>query len=153
MKHEQIVNDVISSLEKRNWERLNAQLADNFTFSGTVSQPLKKNEWVGVQRAIQSGMPDLRFNLHQVIAKGDKVMAKVKLSGTHSKELPATPPVTNKPIPSTGKKVELPEEEVEFSFEGDKISKFYVKPVAHGGVNGILEQLNDRKEMRTDYLE
>jgi predicted ester cyclase len=144
MKHEQIVTEVISALEKKNWGKVTEKLTDDFTFKGAMPKPLKRNEWVGVQRAIQSGMPDLRFNLHQVALKGDKVVAKLTLSGTHTRELPSTPMLTNNPIPSTGKKIQLPEEEVEFTFKGDKISELYVKPIEHGGVKGILEQMEQR---------
>ena len=146
MKQEEIVNEVFSALEKRNWEHVERKLADDFTFSGAVQKPISKKEWVGVQRAIQSGIPDLRFNLHQVVAKGDKVMAKVKLSGTHSADMPAPIP-GEKSYQKTGKRVELPEEELEFTISGDKISKLYVKPVPHGGVKGLLEQIANEKKV------
>src|SRR5258708_6184927 len=134
MKKEEIVNEVISALERKNWETLESRLADDFTYSGALPKPIQKRDFVGVQRALHSGMPDLKFNLHQVAAKGDKIICKVKLEGTHSATLP--PPMEGyKPIPSTGKKVTLPEEELEFTFSGEKISNLYVKPVPHGGVN------------------
>lgn len=140
MKQEEIVSEVFSALEKKNWDKVEMQLSEDFTFSGAVPKPISKKEWVGVQRALQTGLPDLKFNLKQVKAKGDKVTAKVKLEGTHTSEMPSPMPGV-KPIPRTGKKVALPEEELEFTFKGDKISNLHVKSVAHGGVNGILEQL------------
>ena len=140
MKNEEIVNEVITALEKRNWENVEKKLTDNFTFSGAVPKPISKKEWVGVQRAIQSGIPDLKFNLRQVTTKGDKVVAKVQLSGTHSADMPAPIPGA-KAYPSTGKKIQMPEEEIEFTIVGDKISNLNVKPTPHGGVPGLLEQI------------
>ena len=140
MKQEEIVNEVMSALEKRNWDKVEMQLSDDFTFSGAVPKPIGKKEWVGVHRALQTGIPDLKFNLRQVSLKGDKVTAKVKLQGTHTVDMP--PPMQGvKAIPITGKKIQLPEEELEFTFKGNKISNINVKPVPHGGVPGILEQL------------
>ena len=66
MKHEELVTEVMSSLEKRNWSQVEKYLSDNFTFSGAVPKPVSKSEWVNVQRALQSGIPDLKFNLKNV---------------------------------------------------------------------------------------
>jgi len=140
MKQEEIVNEVFSALEKKNWSKVEKQLSDDFTFSGALPKPITRTEWFGVQQALQSGVPDLRFNLHQVTVKGEKVTAKVKLQGTHTAEMPSPLPGV-KSIPKTNKKIELPVEELEFTFKGNKISKLYVKPVPHGGFHGILEQL------------
>lgn len=143
MKKEEIVQEVISALERKNWEKVEQQLTEDFTFSGSVPKPINKKDWVEVHRTIQSGIPDLKFNLHQVIAKGDKVLAKVNLEGTHTVDMPAAKFMDAKSIPKTGKKLRLPEEELEFSFTGDKISNLSVKPVPHGGVRGIYEQLGE----------
>ncbi len=141
MENLKFVKEVISDLERRNWDKVENNLSNDFTFTGAVSQPINKKQWVGVHRALQTGMPDLKFNLQQVRVVGDnKVAAKVKLTGTHTAEMPATLPGT-KPIPATGRKIALPEEDIEFTLKGDKISSLYVKPVDHGGVKGILDQL------------
>lgn len=141
MKKEEIVNEIFSALEKKNWDKVEQKLTEDFTFSGAVPKPISKKDWVGVHRAIQTGIPDLRFNLRKVSVKGDKVIATVKLEGTHTIELPPLTAMGTKPIPPTGKKIQLPEEEIELTFAGDRISNLNVKPVPHGGVQGILEQI------------
>lgn len=140
MENLKVVSQVISDIEKKNWEGVEKNLTDDFTFSGAVPQPIGKKEWVSVHRAIQTGIPDLKMNLQKPTEKGNKVTAKLKLTGTHTAEIPAPLPGM-KSIPTTGRKVVLPEEDVEFTFQGDKISGLYVKPVPHGGVQGIIEQL------------
>ncbi len=141
MENIKIVNTVLSEMENKNWEKAESYLTEDFKFSGAVAEPLGRKEWVGVQKALQTGIPDLKFNLGHTVAKDkNKVTAKLKLTGTHTSELPSPMPGM-KAIPTTGKKLALPEEEVEFTFEGSKISGLYVKPVAHGGMKGIIEQL------------
>jgi len=82
----------------------------------------------------------LKINLHKIAMKGDKLTAKVQLAGTHTATLP--PPIPGvSAIASTGKRVELPEEDIEITFKGDKVLNWYVKPTLHGGLMGILEQL------------
>ena len=141
MEKLKIVNEVITNLEKRNWENVENKLTNDFTFSGAVDKPIDKKQWVGVHKAIQAGIPDLKFNLQQMEQKGDnKITAKVKLTGTHTANMPSPLPGANS-IPATGKRVSLPEEELEFTLNGDKISGLFVKPVPHGGVMGIIEQI------------
>ena len=141
MKKEEVLTQVISAVEGKSWETAERNLAEDFTFTGAVPRPLGKEEWIKVNQAIISGLPDLRYNLKQITQKGDdKLSAKVKLTGTHVYEMPSIFQ-GQKPIKSTGKKVELPEEEIEVTFKGDKISGLDVKPVSDGGVRGILTQL------------
>lgn len=143
MDNLKLVNEVISDLEKRNWENVENKLTDNFKYSGAVPQPIDKKQWMNVQRSLQKGLPDLRLNLKQVELKGpNRVTGRLKLTGTHTGEMPAITFIPGaKSIAATGKKVTLPEELVEFTFEGDKISGLYVEPVAHGGVRGVIEQI------------
>ncbi len=145
MKKEQVLTTTLSEMEQKHWDNAEKNLSEDFKFEGGTSQPMGKKEWIQVHRALQSGMPDLKFNLQDVIPKSeDKLAAKVKVTGTHTSMLP---PVLqgSEPLEATGKKVELPKEEVEVTFSGDKISRVYVYPVEHGGVPGIIEQLTARK--------
>jgi hypothetical protein len=145
MKNEEVVNQVISAIETKNWEHVEKHLTDDFSFSGTVAQPINKKQWVDFQRAIHTGLPDMKYNADKPTLKSDnKVSVKVKLTGTHTADMPAPLP-GHKGIPVTGKKVQLPLEELEFTLKDDKISSLYVKPVPHGGVNGIVEQLEGVK--------
>jgi hypothetical protein len=142
MKNQEVLKEVITAIENKRWDTVEQKLTTDFTFSGSVPQPIDKKQWVNVHRALSTGIPDLRMNLHDVTPAGDKVKAKVQLSGTHTATLPPTVP-GSKSYPSTGSKVKLPVEEIEVSFNGDKISKFQVRPVAHGGVQGLIEQIEE----------
>ncbi len=142
LKRQEVLNKVISGIEQQNWDKVERNLTDNFRYQGGVPRPLSKNEWIKVQRVLHAGMPDLRFHLHDVAPENDyKLKAKIKVTGTHTSELP---PFTKgvKPLRATGKKIEMPDEEMEVVFSGDKIWSLNLKPAPHGGINGILEQLD-----------
>ena len=140
MKTTEIVNEGISAMEAKDWNRVNKYFSDDFTFSGAVPNPLNKSGWEKLHRALQNAFPDLKFNLRDVKQENDKVYAKVKLMGTHTNKL-EIPFQGFPPLDPTNKKFTMPEEECEFSFKGDKISKMHVKPVPNGGVQGLYKQL------------
>ena len=141
MENLKIVNQVIENLEKRNFDKVETYLTDNFTYGGSVPKTLDKKEWIGMQKTLQTGFPDLKLKVDQAVEKGkDKVIGKLIVSGTHSADLPSLLPGM-KAIHTTGKKITMPAEEFEFTFSGDKVSALKMKPVSHGGVMGIVEQL------------
>ncbi|MCC7233074.1 MAG: ester cyclase [Bacteroidia bacterium] len=140
MKQEEVVNQLANAIESKNWNKAEAQLTEDFQFSGAVPTPINKKEWLNVQRAIQTGIPDLKLNIRVTEAKGDKVYAKASLAGTHTADMPVTIPGSH-PATKTGKKIKMPEETLEFTIRGEKIAKIHVTPVANGGVPGLLEQV------------
>ncbi len=85
-----------------------------------------------------NAFPDWSFNLGSLEEQGDKVLATVHITGTHTRDLlvPGLPPV-----PATNKRVSLPEEHLEFTFHGDKIASLSSDNVPGGGVPGVLQQI------------
>jgi hypothetical protein len=149
MLYEEITRQVMTDLENKKWENVEKKLTDDFTFTGGAPKPISKKDWLQVHKALATGMPDLKMNLSNPVLKdGTQVEAHVKLSGTNTADLPPVLPGTAS-LPKTGKKVQLPEETVRFTFKGDKISNLHVTPVAHGGVQGVLEQLNVKQPEKT----
>jgi hypothetical protein len=143
MKPKEVIQGLLTAMENQRWEDAEKHLADNFTFSGAVPAPVGKREWIGMHKALEAGMPDFRFNLHDVKENGSKVQGKVQITGTHSRPIPGPVPGTmlNKKIEPTGKKINLPAEECEFEVAGDRVKQLYVKPVDGGGVPGLLSQI------------
>lgn len=51
-------------------------------------------------RMLRSAFPDLRMNVEDVIASGDKVVARLRTTGTHQGDFMG--------VPATGKRVDVP---------------------------------------------
>ncbi|MEK6911866.1 MAG: ester cyclase [Candidatus Thermoplasmatota archaeon] len=108
------------------------ELADrNFVDHEHPPYPGFKSGIEGVKQiisAMRTGFPDLQIAVNEVIPQGDKVVARVTLSGTHKG--------TFMDIPPTGKRV---------SFEGIDIVRFSGgKAVEHWGLTdnmGLFTQL------------
>ncbi len=140
MNAQQITQKVVKAIEDQDWDAAQALLADNYTFSGAVPQPIGAAEWLGVHRALANAMPDLR--LHYVGTGGDDGIAEgtVQLSGTNTGELAL--PIPGLPrVPATGRKITLPLEHVRIQAQGSQLVNWQVEPVSDGGVMGILKQM------------
>ncbi len=140
MNAQQITAKVAQAIEDQDWNAAQALLADDYTFSGAVPQPIGGAEWLGVHRALAKAMPDLRLNY--VATGGDDGIAEgtIQLSGTNTGELALPIPGLPK-IPPTGRKITLPREHVRVKARGNQLINWEVEPVADGGVMGILKQM------------
>ncbi len=127
-----------SDLEFKDFEKVASYLADNFAAEGLEAQKLDKDGFIALQKALIEAFPNLRFHLHSTEEHGNRVLGKVQITGTHSGDL-VLPGMA--PVPATGKTISLPEEELTFYFEGEKIVSLATNNVAGGGVAGILQQI------------
>ena len=135
-----IVQAFSDALEAKDFNKAASYLADDFVFVGPAPQPLGKQEFLAVQRACEEAFPDWSFNSHDEVEQGDRVVAAVQITGTHTRDLvlpiPGLPP-----IPATGKRVSLPEEHITFTFKGDTIASLTSDNVPGGGIPGLLAQI------------
>jgi predicted ester cyclase len=127
----------------RAWEQndeatLSSLVNDDFVLSGPVPQPLGKHEFIGMMKAMLAAFPDFKFNGVVAEERGDTVVVKSHITGTHTGTLvlPGLPP-----IPATGKKVSQPEEQQEFTLVNGKLSKLTTDARPDAGIPGMLAQL------------
>jgi predicted ester cyclase len=149
MTNSDVVKAAITAIEEKNFSKLDSLLADDFKLSGLIHKSISKNDYVQVHNAISGAMPDFKFNLHDVKEEGDKVKAKVNVTGTNTGEFSMKQwGLMN--FPATGNKIALPEENIEVTVENEKISAIYVEKNDNpeAGVTGVLKQLG----MNTDFL-
>jgi len=140
------VEGFIAALEAKDWRQVSRYLTGDFIFSGPP-QPLRRDGYLALLKALGTALPDLAFHLHDVEPDpGGTVTAKIQITGTHTN--PLTLPGAHIPaILPTGKQITLPEERVEFVPAGDKIAAIAIFPAPGGGIPGLLEQLGARVEV------
>jgi hypothetical protein len=135
----ELVGKLFSYIKSGKRDEAGALLSENFMFSGPVPEPVDKKDFLEMHFALLKAIPDWSFNEHDIQEQGNQVKLKVKISGTHTKELNL--PSLGIKSAATNKRISLPEEKCELTFEGDKISNFSVEKVTGGGLMGILSQL------------
>src|SRR6185369_747585 len=77
MDTEKIVRDTLSAFETGNTSKAGSYLADDFTFSGPVPQPVSKTDFLKLQGALIKAMPNWKFNSSNMQVKGDTVTSTV----------------------------------------------------------------------------
>lgn len=136
----ELLKQLFSAIERGVWGRAGIYLTDEFKFSGPTPEPVDKKGFLELHQALVSAIPDWSFNAHDFKESGENVSLKVRISGTHLKEL-NLPLMGIRSVQATNKKFSLPEEKVDVTFKNGKITSFKVEIVANAGLPGILSQL------------
>ncbi len=140
MKPSEIVDQFFQAVEMNNFNKAENLLSADFTLEGVTPIPLNKQEFLNVHRALNSSLPDFRFNHRLNKESAGEVGAIVCLSGTHTKDM--QPPVPGLDvIRATNKRITMPEEKIRLQIKNNRISKAIVEPVPHGGLPGLLKQI------------
>ena len=138
MSNVDIVKTGLKAWESNDAQTLTALVADDFVLTGPVSQPVGKQEFLGLMQIFHVAMPDFAFNISSYEEEGDHVIAKSHVTGTHTGvlALPGLPP-----IPATGKKVSLPEEVQTYTLKDGKLQALSTDARPGTGIPGVLAQL------------
>ncbi len=140
MSNIDLVKSTLAAFEAGDSAKAASFLADEMVFSGPVPQPIGKNEYVGLQGALIAAMPDWKFNLSDLQEEGDRVTAKIRISGTHTRPL-SLPVMGIQSLPPTGKHVQMPYEPITVTIQNGKATLIEAESVPGGGVPGLLAQL------------
>jgi len=136
-----IVKAGLAAIEDGDLKKLDGMVADDYVFAGPVLEPLGKSEFMGLQSALLTAMPDWKFNAADFKENGDVVTVTLRVTGTQTGELSL--PMPGIPIlPASGKQVSLPGEISTFTVKNGKLARLDVIPTPGGGLLGILSQLD-----------
>src|SRR5437660_12287304 len=118
------------------WDRWDFALADELlteglTFRGSLGVTVRgRDGFTGYMEAVRRAFPDFRNRVEELVAEGDKVVARLTYTGTHRGELFGIRP-TGKWVAYAGVAV--------FRFEAGRITEGWVL----GDVHGLMQQLSD----------
>ena len=135
MSNTDLVKQGLDAWSNADWATLSTLITDDFTLTGPVPQPLDKNAFMGLGRALLTAFPDWSFNATDFREEGDKVYLTNAISGTHNGTLAAIPGVP--PVPATGKHVAVAPEKAVYTVRGDKVSQISITPAPGGGVAAL----------------
>jgi hypothetical protein len=135
------VQAFIVALEAQDWDQATSYLNNDFTFSGMTPRQLDREQFLLLMKLLKTSMPDWAFHLHDVRQEqGGSVNGKIQITGTHSARL-VLPGGDFPPIPATGKRISLPEEEMTFMAKAGKSAAMAIRFTPDGDIPGLLEQL------------
>ncbi len=135
-----VVIDVFDALENEQYELAEKKLDNKFN-STILKKEVSKSEFVEMYRKIKEGMPDAVFSIENLILNGDSLIAKVKVTGTHTHQMPSLKKGW-KASKATGKKVNKIVSTIEIIMKGSKILEIRNVVENKGIAAGILNELD-----------
>ena len=141
MNKREIVQAMMDSIQKGDFENAKSMLADDFQFSGSIPQPIDKEAWLGMSASLKAAFPDLNYHFKVIGADGDVVRSTAQLSGTHSGSFDLTD-MNMGMLPATNKAFSSKTEKTKVTVKENKITSWAVEPTDGAGLKAILGQLS-----------
>ena len=143
MNKREIVQTLLDSVQKGDFEKAKSLLTDDFQFSGPVPEPVTKDSFLGMTASLKIAFPDRDYHFKVIGADDDVVRTTSQLSGTHRGSFDLTD-MNMGVIPATKKSFINPNERGKVTVRGGKVTSWVVESIAGGGLMGILGQLGVR---------
>jgi predicted ester cyclase len=140
MNKREIVQALLDSVQKGDFESAKSMLADDFQFSGPIPEPISKDAWLGLSSSLKTAFPDLDYHFKVIGTDGDVVRTTSQLSGTHTGSFDLTN-MNMGVIPATDKTFSAKLEKTKVTVKDDKITLWAVEPTDGAGLKVILDQL------------
>lgn len=142
MNSQEIVKTVITALQSGDFSEAANYIASNFQLLGWMSQPLNEGQFLALQAELDAALPDFSYHLSNLHGHADVVEGLIQVSGTHTRTL-ALPQLGIPSMRETDQQVVLPQVPVTFLLKEGKIAHMRVQPVPGGGMEGLLQQLDE----------
>ena len=141
MNKRETVQALVDSIQRADFEMVKSMLADDFQYTGFISELLDKETWLGMSANLKTAFPDLDYHFKVIAAQGDIVRATMQLSGTHSGSFDLTN-LNMGVIPATDKTFAAKREKTKVTVQGNQITTWAVEPTQGAGLMAILSQLD-----------
>ncbi|HLO31574.1 MAG TPA: ester cyclase [Anaerolineales bacterium] len=140
MNKREIVQSLMDSIQKGDFNNAKTLLADNFQFSGPIPEPINREAWLGMSASLKTAFPDLDYHFKVIGADDDVVRTTSQLSGTHRGSFDLTN-MKMGVIPATNKPFAAKLENTKITVKDNKVTSWAVEPTQGAGLKAILDQL------------
>jgi len=143
MNPREIVQALLDSVQRGDFQKAKFLLSNDCQFSGLVSELIKREVWMRINKNLKRAFPNLNYHFRVDGVDGldgGVVRISAELKGTHSGVLDLSP-LGLGVTPATNKSFATPHEQSQVTIKGDKVVSWVVEPIEGGGVMGILGQL------------
>src|SRR5512147_2362038 len=90
MNQREIVQGLMDSVQKGDFEKARSFLSSDFKFSGPVPEPVNGEAWMGMSKSLKKAFPNLEYHFHVKSIEGDVASISAQLKGTQSGEFDLT---------------------------------------------------------------
>jgi predicted ester cyclase len=137
----ELVQSLMDSVQKGDFDNAKSMLADDFQFSGPVGpESINVQAWLDMSTGLRMAFPDLDYHFKVIGTEGDVVRATSQLSGTHSGSLDLTN-MNMGVIPATNRSFSSKVEKTKATVKDNKITAWVIDSTDGAGLKAILGQL------------
>lgn len=91
-QNEALEKNIFAELNKGNLSIIDEVFAPHWTYHVAGMEPMDRQGFKEALKMMYSAFPDFRMEIEDMIAEGDKVVTRCRLSGTHKGALMGVPP-------------------------------------------------------------
>ena len=143
MNPREIVQALVDSVQRGDFEKAQSFLSNNYQFSGSVPKPLDRDIWMAINRNLKKAFPNLDYHFHLDGVDGldgSVIRISSELKGTHRGTLDLSP-LGLGATPATDKSFVAAREKTKITVKENKITSWVVEPTQGAGLKAILGQL------------
>ena len=140
MNKREIVQGLMDSIQKGDFEKAKSMLSDDFQFSGPIPKPANREDWLTMSANLKTAFPDLNYRFIVIGTDGDVVKTTSQLSGTHTGSFDLTA-MKMGVIPATEKRFSSKIEKTKITLKDNLVKSWVVEQNDGAGLNVILSQL------------
>ena len=143
MNPREIVQALLDSVQRGDFQKAKFLVSNDCQFSGPVPEIIRREAWMGMNKNLKKACPNLDYHFHVQRVdglNGHLVKISAELKGTQSCVLDLSP-VGLGVSPATDKSFAAPREHVMVTIRDSKVASWVVEPIEGGGLMGILTQL------------
>jgi len=143
MNPREIVQALLDSVQRGDFEKAQSFLSNDYQFSGPLLKPINGETWMAINKNLKKAFPNLDYHFHLDGVDGldgGSIRVSSELKGTHRGTLDLSP-LGLGTTPATDKSFATPRERATVTIKGDKVVSWVVERIEGGGLMGILGQL------------
>ena len=140
MNKREIVQGLMDSIQKGDFVKAKSMLTDDFQFSGPLTKPANREDWLTMSANLKTAFPDLNYRFIVIGTEGDVVKTTSHLSGTHTGPFDLTA-MKMGVIPATDKRFSSKIEKTKITVKDNLVKSWVVESNDGAGLNVILDQL------------
>ncbi len=97
-QNKSMVKRYFQAWNNRDFKAMREMLAPDYQFTLLTNPPntISREKMLGFAQSMTLGIPDLKVNIHQMVAEGDTVVVRSTLTGTHEGDFQGQPATGNR---------------------------------------------------------
>ena len=140
MNPQEIVQTLMDSIQRGNFEEAKTLLSDDFQFKGLVRRPISAKTWLDLGASLRMAFNGLNYNFKLENSKGNVVNTTSQMSGNNRGAFDLTG-VRMGVIAATHKDFSTARENNKITVKDEKVSSWVVEKTEGAGLMAILGQL------------